>query len=92
MIGSALLGTFLGVFLAYGVVGPLAARFGQVVEDEAIMLDTARTTLAAFGSGIQPGICVELGRATIPADLRPDAEALDRAQTAARFTGRRTAA
>jgi chemotaxis protein MotA len=91
MIGSALLGTFLGVFLAYGVVGPLAARFGQVVEDEAVMLDTARNTLAAFGSGIQPGICVELGRAAIPAELRPDAEALDRAQTAARFAERAAA-
>ncbi|WP_273053586.1 flagellar motor stator protein MotA [Hyphomonas sp.] len=88
MIGTALLGTFLGVFLAYGVVGPLAARFGQVVEDEAVMLETARTTLAAFGSGIQPGICVELGRAAIPADLRPEAEALERAQQAARFTRR----
>lgn len=39
MIGSALLGTFLGVFLAYGVVGPVAARFGQIVEDEAQPLD-----------------------------------------------------
>jgi chemotaxis protein MotA len=72
-------------------VGPLAARFGQVVEDEAIMLETARTTLAAFGSGIQPGICVELGRAAIPADLRPDAGAIERASTAARFAGRRAA-
>ena len=52
------------------------------------MLETARTTLAAFGSGIQPGICVELGRAAIPADLRPEAEALERAQQAARFTRR----
>ena len=58
MIGSALLGTSLGVFLAYGVVGPLAARFGQVVEDEAVMLDTARNTLAAFGSGIQPATMI----------------------------------
>lgn len=88
MIGTALLGTFLGVFLAYGVVGPLAARYGQVVEDEARMLDAARTALAAFGSGIQPGICIELGRAAIPAELRPDAEAVERARTGARFTER----
>ena len=91
MIGSALLGTFLGVFLAYGVVGPLAARFGQVVEDEARMLDVTRTALAAFGSGIQPGICVELARAAVPAELRPDAEAVERASTAARFTARSAA-
>ncbi|MEZ5997142.1 MAG: motility-associated protein [Hyphomonas sp.] len=91
MIGSALLGTFLGVFLAYGVVGPLAARFGQIVEDEARMLDVARTTLSAFGTGIQPGICVELGRAAIPAELRPDAEEVERAQQAARFAERAAA-
>ena len=40
MIGTALLGTFLGVFLAYGIVGPVAARYGQVLEEEAQMLET----------------------------------------------------
>ncbi|MEZ5985430.1 MAG: hypothetical protein R3B94_05730 [Hyphomonas sp.] len=48
-------------------------------------------TIAASGEGVRPGICVELGRATIPADLRPDAGAVDRASTAARFAGRRVA-
>ena len=86
MIASALVGTFLGVFLAYGLVGPVAARFGQVVEEEIVPLEIIRTVLTAFGSGVQPGIAVELGRTAVPAGLRPDAEALDRAQSAARFT------
>lgn len=91
MIGSALLGTFLGVFLAYGVVGPVAARFGQIVEDEAQPLDVIRTVLSAFGSGVQPGIAIELGRTTIPAAQRPDADAVERSQTAVRFAERATA-
>ncbi|MEE2921230.1 MAG: flagellar motor stator protein MotA [Pseudomonadota bacterium] len=91
MIGSALLGTFLGVFLAYGVVGPVAARFGQIVEDEAQPLDVIRTVLSAFGSGVQPGIAVELGRTAIPADQRPDADSVERAQTSARFVHRAVA-
>ena len=91
MIGSALLGTFLGVFLAYGVVGPVAARFGQIVEDEAQPLDVSRTVLSAFGGGVQPGIAVELGRTAIPVDQRPDAESVERAQTSARFAERAVA-
>ena len=91
MIGSALLGTFLGVFLAYGVVGPIAARFGQIVEDEAQPLDVIRTVLSAFGSGVQPGIAIELGRTSIPAAHRPDADSVERAQTSARFAERAVA-
>lgn len=91
MIGSALLGTFLGVFLAYGVVGPVAARFGQIVEEETQPLDVIRTVLSAFGAGVQPGIAIELGRTTIPAAQRPDAESVERAQTAARFSERAAA-
>jgi len=91
MIGSALLGTFLGVFLAYGLVGPVAARFGQIVEDEAQPLDVVRTVLSAFGSGVQPGIAVELGRTSIPAEQRPAAEDVEQAQTARRFAERAAA-
>jgi chemotaxis protein MotA len=85
MIGSALLGTFLGVFLAYGLVGPVAARFGQVVEEEGRFLDVARNVLSAFAEGQQPGIALELGRATIPLALQPDPDLLERAISAARF-------
>ena len=91
MIGTALLGTFLGVFLAYGVVGPVAARYSQIVEDEAQPLDVVRTVLSAFGSGVQPGIAIELGRTAIPVEQRPDADSVERAQTSARFTERAVA-
>lgn len=85
MIAAALLGTFLGVFLAYGVVGPIASRFGQIVEEEDALLDTIRDVLSAYGAGHPPRSCVELARAGIAADLQPDADGMARAIQASRF-------
>lgn len=77
MIATALMGTFLGVFLAYGLVGPMAARFGQVVDEEMHYLQSIRTMMAAYASGIPPATAMELARAGLPAHLRPGLEALD---------------
>lgn len=85
MIGAALLGTFLGVFLAYGLVGPLAARYGQIVEEETQMLEAIRTVISAFGEGSAPALAIEMGRTTLPQALQPDAASIDQAVTAARF-------
>ncbi len=79
MIATALLGTFLGVFLAYGLVGPMAARFGQIVDEEMQYLETIRTMVSAYDSGIAPATAVELGRASLPVHLRPTLEELDTA-------------
>lgn len=86
MIASALLGTFLGVFLAYGLVGPIAARFGQIVEDEAGALDTASRFIAAFAAGAPPRVALEMAIASIPADRRPALDEIDRRIHAARFS------
>ena len=92
MIAAALLGTFLGVFLAYGLVGPVASRFGQVVEEEATYLDTIRSVLASYAQGLAPRTGIELARSALPADLRPDITTLDHALMADRFQQARTAA
>ena len=88
MIGTALLGTFLGVFLAYGIVGPVAARYGQIVEEEAQMLDVIRTVLSAHASGIAPRAAIELGRAGIALPVQPQMDALDHHLQASRFRKR----
>ena len=62
MIGAALLGTFLGVFLAYGLVGPIAARYGQIVEEEALFLETIRSVIRSFGEGAAPSLAIEMAR------------------------------
>lgn len=88
MMGVALLGTFLGVFLAYGVVGPVATRFSQIIEEEEAMLQVIRVVLSAYGAGLAPLTCVELGRAEVPAALQMGPDALSHAIQAARFEER----
>ena len=85
MIAAALLGTFLGVFLAYGLVGPVATRFGQVIEEEATYLDTISQVLAGYANGLAPRTAIELARSALPPQLRPDITALDHALVANRF-------
>ncbi len=75
MIGAALLGTFLGVFLAYGLVGPVASRYTQIVEEEALLNDTIRTVLSAFGAGAPPVLALEMARSQLPPGLQPEADA-----------------
>ena len=72
MIGAALLGTFLGVFLAYGLVGPIAARYAQIVEEEAGFLDTIRAVISSFGEGVAPALALELARTGLPPALQPE--------------------
>lgn len=71
MIGSALVGTFLGVFLAYGLVGPFAARVRQVVEDDAHFYHLIREVLIANLHRHPANICIEVGRQNTPHHLRP---------------------
>lgn len=85
MVASALLGTFLGVFLSYGLVGPLANRFGQVVEEEAVALDVVRTYLTQHVSGASPQAAMDVARACIPRDVQPDIETLEAASQRLRF-------
>lgn len=92
MIGAALLGTFLGVFLAYGVVGPIAARYGQVVEEEALFLETIRAVIRGFGEGAAPSLAIEMARTTLPPALQPELSSVSGASVAPLATVRRPAA
>jgi chemotaxis protein MotA len=71
MIGSALVGTFLGVFLAYGIVGPFAARVKTVVEDDGHFYQLIREVLVANLHRHPANICIEVGRQNAPHHVRP---------------------
>ena len=71
MIGGALVGTFLGVFLAYGIVGPFAARLKAVAEEEAQFYRLIREVLVASLHNHPPSLCIEVGRQNTPSPLRP---------------------
>ena len=71
MIGGALVGTFLGVFLAYGLVGPFAARVKTVIEEDGHFQQLIREVLVANLHQHAPNICIEVGRQNTPASCRP---------------------
>ncbi|WP_102106673.1 flagellar motor stator protein MotA [Oceaniglobus roseus] len=71
MIGGALVGTFLGVFLAYGLVGPFAARVKTVIEEDAHFHQLIREVLVANLHNHSPSICIEVGRQNTPHHMRP---------------------
>jgi chemotaxis protein MotA len=71
MIGSALVGTFLGVLLAYGIVGPLASRLKQVLEhDEQIFHAVKQVIIASLHGHPQP-LVVESARSGLGDAVRP---------------------
>ena len=71
MIGGALVGTFLGVFLAYGLVGPFAAKVKTVSESDHAFYLLIREVLVANLHNHAPDICVEVGRQNAPGEVRP---------------------
>jgi chemotaxis protein MotA len=71
MIGGALVGTFMGVFLAYGLVGPFAARLTAIINEEAAYYKIIQSVLVAHLHGNAAQISAEIGRGDIPSSLQP---------------------
>src|SRR5271155_1959653 len=70
-VAAALVGTFLGILLCYGLVGPLAVRMGKIAEEQHGYLLVLRVTMIAFLKGVAPILAVEMGRRTVPGHVRP---------------------
>lgn len=79
MIGGALVGTFLGVFLAYGFVGPFASKVRDVVEEDAHFYQLIREVLVANLHNHATNICIEVGRQNTPGHNRPEFNDLEEA-------------
>ncbi len=79
MIGGALVGTFLGVFLAYGLVGPFATRVKAVVEEDGHFYQLIREVLVANLHNHPANICIEVGRQNTPHSVRPSFSDLEEA-------------
>ncbi len=70
-VAAALVGTFLGILLCYGFVGPLAANMAKTAEEEHAYYQILRIVLASFMKGIAPTVAVEFARRAIPGHVRP---------------------
>lgn len=79
LIGGALVGTFLGVFLAYGFFGPFASKVKDVTEDEAHFYQLIREVLVANLHNHATNICIEVGRQNTPSHRRPSYSELEEA-------------
>ncbi len=71
MIGSALVGTFLGILLAYGVFEPLGGLLEQKTEEASKEYTCIKTTLLASMQGYAPATAIEFGRKVLFSDVRP---------------------
>ena len=80
MIGGALIGTFLGVFLAYCMVQPVSGRLKQIEEEDSAFYLIIRDIFVALVADHPPNICVEIGRGNIPSTKQPDFYRVEAAQ------------
>src|SRR5512146_29012 len=77
-VAAALVGTFLGILLCYGVVGPLSANMRKAAEEQNEYLHVLRVLLLSFLKGSAPMIAVEMGRRAIPAHVRPSFDEMEK--------------
>lgn len=77
LIGAALVGTFVGIFLSYAVVGPVASKLKIIREQNMRIYFVSKQTLIAFMNGAMPQIAVEFGRKAISAHDRPSIDQVE---------------
>ena len=83
LIGGALVGTFLGVLLAYGFVGPLAGALKALYDSETKYYMCIKAGLVAYLQGYAPAVCVEFARKALYSSVRPTFYEVEEATEAA---------
>jgi chemotaxis protein MotA len=78
-VAAALVGTFLGILLCYGLVGPIAANMTKAAEEEHAFLYVMRVLMVSFLKGTAPIMAVEMARRAVPGHVRPSFKELESA-------------
>ena len=78
-VAAALVGTFLGILLCYGLLGPMASKMGKAAEEEGQFYHVVRVALIAFLKGASPQVAIEFGRRATPGGVRPSFLELEKA-------------
>jgi chemotaxis protein MotA len=76
-VAAALVGTFLGILLCYGVIGPISNHLECLSKTRSEFLHVLRVALTWFFHGASPMVAAEAGRRTIPLDLRPSLDEME---------------
>jgi chemotaxis protein MotA len=77
-VAAALVGTFLGILLCYGLVGPLSSNMRKIADEHNEYLHVLRVLLLSFLKGSAPIIAIEMGRRAIPAHARPSFDEMEK--------------
>jgi len=77
-VAAALVGTFLGILLCYGVAGPLSSNMAKAADEHNGYLHVLRVLLLSFLKGSAPIIAIEMGRRAIPAHVRPSFDEMEK--------------
>jgi len=78
-VAAALVGTFLGILLCYGMVGPLSSNLSKLVDNEHASYHVLRVVMLAFIKGMSPSLAIEMARRAIPEHVRPNFQEVDKA-------------
>ncbi|HEV3330436.1 MAG TPA: flagellar motor stator protein MotA [Bryobacteraceae bacterium] len=77
-VAAALVGTFLGILMCYGLIGPLAASMSKTAAAEHAYFQVLHVTMSSFNKGTPPLLAVEMGRRAIPNYARPKFEEMEK--------------
>jgi chemotaxis protein MotA len=91
-VATALVGTFLGIFLAYGFVSPLSTALETEANDSTKYLECIKTGLLAAQKGMPPAIAVEFARRVLPDEFRPSFDETEKAMRGTRNSATAAAA
>jgi chemotaxis protein MotA len=78
-VAAALVGTFLGILLCYGLLGPMASRMGKAAEEEGHFYHVVRVAIISFLKGTSPLVAIEFARRAVPGHARPSFQELENA-------------
>ena len=82
LIGAALVGTFLGVLMSYGFIGPVAGALGKIFEADGRYYQCMKAGLLGHLQGYPPAVSVEFARKALFSDVRPTFQEVEEAQAA----------
>jgi len=78
-VAAALVGTFLGVLLSYGVFGPIASKVEATIGANSVVVNALRAAINAYTKGCNAKVCAEFARRSVPMDVRPTFSEIDEA-------------